>query len=311
MRVLLTGGFGYLASRMADVLAGLGLQVILSGRQVPAAAAEWSKRFEFRRADVLDTTSHAALLEGVDVLVHLASLDEREAESTPGKAVEVSGEGTRLMLAAARAAQVKRVIFFSTLHVYGPTSPSTITEDTPTKAAHPYAIAHLTGEGFCRDALGKGQDVFILRVSNGYGAPSWREVDRWTLAHNDFCRQALEKKKIVLRTPGLQHRDFVAIGDIAQATNLVIRVPRSELEEPVLNVGGKLSLSIADIAQRVQTRIRSRLDIDCPIERPEAPPSHVITPVDYRVDRLARLGYVPTDQLDSETDRLIDLLVAR
>lgn len=308
MRVLLTGGFGYLASRMADVLCDQGFEVILSGRGVPVAAAEWAKRFPFRRADVLDPTGHAALLDGVDVLVHLASLDEREAETMPARAIEVSGEGTRLLLAASREAGVKRVIFFSTLHVYGPTSPSTITEETPTKASHPYAIAHLTGEGFCREAIGKGQDVFVLRVSNGYGAPSWREVDRWTLAHNDFCKQALQNERIVLRTPGLQHRDFVAIGDIAQATSLVIRAPRADVPEPVLNVGGQHSLSIYDIALRVQAHVRNRLGIDCPIERPAPPENHVVTPVDYRVDRLARLGYLPTDQLDAETDRIIDLL---
>lgn len=309
MRVLLTGGFGYLASRMADSLTHAGLDVVLSGRSVPSAAAAWAKRFEVRRADVLEPETHAALLRGIDVLVHLASLDELEAEKVPSRAVEVSGEGTRLMLLAARAAGVKRTIFFSTLHVYGPTAPSTIDEETPTKAAHPYAIAHLTGEGYCRQAQARGEDVVVFRVSNGYGAPAWREVDRWTLAHNDFCRQAIEHKKIVLRSAGLQHRDFVAIDDIASATHLVAAAPRDAIGEGVFNVGGRLSLPIHEIARRVQASVEARLGVACPIERPAPPPGPPPTPVDYRIDRLSRLGYAPTDQLAVETDRLLDLLL--
>ena len=308
MRVLLTGGFGYLASRMADSLSAAGFEVILSGRTVPEGAIEWGKRFEFRRADVLVSGEHEALLRDVDLLVHLASLDELEAVATPARAVEVSGEGTRLMLAAARAANVKRTLFFSTLHVYGPTAPSEIDEATPVRAAHPYAIAHLTGEGFCRQALALGQDVAILRVSNGYGAPAWREVDRWTLAHNDFCLQAVRDHRIVLRSAGQQHRDFVAIEDIASATMTLARAPREALDEPIFNVGGRLSLPVFEIATRVQARARARLGVDCPIERPKPNAGQNEMEVVYRIDRLARLGYAPRDQFAAETDRMFDLL---
>jgi len=306
MRVLLTGGFGYLAGRIANSLRAGGNQVVLSAREIPAPAAEWARDFEFRRCDVLDEQPKA-LLAGIEGVVHLASLDEREAVSQPARAVLVSGEGTRLMLAASRAAGVGRFVFFSTFHVYGPTAPPRVTEETATKASHPYAIAHLTGEGFCRASIDSGQDVAILRVSNGYGAPVWTAVDRWTLAHNDFSRQAVQTARIVLRSSGEQHRDFVGVEDIADATRLVLMAERRQLEDGVFNVGGRCSMSVFEVALRVQAVARSRLGIDCPIERPP-PVGAVAEQLDFSIDRLGKLGFTPRDRFAVETERLFALL---
>jgi UDP-glucose 4-epimerase len=307
MRLLLTGGFGYLAGRIADTLADAHT-VVLSSRGVPAAARPWASKFEVRHCDVLEPASHAAALEGIDAVIHLASLDEREAEADPYRAIAVSAEGTRLLLAAARAASVQRFVFFSTFHVYGPTAPAVVDEEVPTRASHPYAIAHLAGEGFCRQARERGQDVLIVRPSNGYGAPNWLEVDRWTLAHNDFCRQAVRTGRIVLRSSGMQHRDFVGASDIAAATQLLVEAPREALGDGVFNVGGRLSLAVYDVARKVQAQARELLKIDCPINRPEPAASDSCPSVDFRVDRMAKLGYQPRDWFDVETQRLFALL---
>lgn len=308
MKVLLTGGFGYLGGRIASSLRAKGYTVVLSGREVPAPASRFAADYEFRRCDVLDERQPDGLLRDVDAIVHLASLDEKEAEAQPARAALVSGEGTRLMLGQARAAGVTRFIFFSTFHVYGPTALERVTEDTPTKAAHPYAIAHLLGEGFCRAAKALGQDVIIARVSNGYGAPQWTEVDRWSLALNDFTRQAASTGRIVLRSSGLQHRDFVGVEDVAEATDIMLGASTASVGEGVFNVGGMCSLSIHDVALKVQAIARARSRIDCPIERPLPGAQHTATPVDFRIDRLRALGYAPTDWFERETIRLFDLL---
>ncbi len=307
-RVLITGGLGYLAGRIAEHLSAAGWAVILSGRAMRAEAARWAERFEFRACDVLTPAAHPGVLEGVDAVVHLASLDEREAEREPLRALAVSGEGTRLLLAALRDQPRVRFVFFSTFHVYGPLAPASIDEETPTRPTHPYAIAHLAGECFCLQARLRGQDVAVLRPSNGYGAPSWAAVDRWTLAHNDFAKQAVESKRIVLQSSGEQHRDFVSSTDVAQACELTLVAPREALAPGTFNVGGRSSLSIYEVALRVQARARAVLGIECPIERPA--PTRAGSKVDLSIERMVSLGYQPKDRFDEETDRIFALLGA-
>lgn len=310
MRVLLTGAFGFLGGRIAEHLRAGGAEVVLSGRSIPPRAAGWAQGFTVRLGDLLDPAQIGALPGGLDAVIHLASLDENEAAADPEQALLVSAGATRRLLAAAREAGASRFVFFSTFHVYGPSAPhgpTRIDEDTPPRAAHPYAIAHLAGEGFCRQAHAAGLPCAILRVSNGYGAPTRADVDRYTLAHNDFCRQAVRAGRIVMKTPGAQQRDFVWVGDVARAAELVLEAPREALGEGVFNVGGERSLSILALAELVQARARSVLGREVAIERPpgEGAPA---PPVELSVARLRRLGYAPADRLADETDRLLRLL---
>src|SRR6185437_3000892 len=172
VRVLITGAFGFLGGRLAEGLRAAGAEVVISGRRVPRSAEAWAHGFEVRLGDLLDADVPARLMRGVDAVIHLASLDENEAVQTPELALAVSGDATRRLAAAARAAGASRFVFFSTFHVYGPTAPNVIDEETPTKAAHPYSIAHLAGEGYCRQAYLAGFPAVVLRVSNGYGCPT-------------------------------------------------------------------------------------------------------------------------------------------
>ncbi len=307
MKVAITGAFGYVGGRLADHLAQRGDTVVLCGRSLPDDARAWASAFDVRIADVLDEAACAAAFAGVDAVVHLASLDEREAVRDPARAAVVSGEGTRTVLAAARSAGVARVVFFSTFHVYGKPH-GDIDETTPTAPTHPYAVAHLAGEQHVRRARAEGQSAVSLRVSNGYGAPRWASVDRWTLAHNDFCRQAFETSVIKLATPGTQHRDFVAVEDVARATAIVLDQSDSALGDGTFDVGGNLSMSIYGLAERVRDRATAVLGRACTIERPEPPAGEVSPAVRFSIARLAALGFAPQDRIDEETVRILRLL---
>lgn len=307
MRVAITGAFGYLGGRIADHLRQHGDEPILVARSVPEGARAWAKAFEVRFADALDESASRAAFEGVDAVVHLASLDEREAVKDPERAKQVSGEGTRRTLAAARGASVGRVVFFSTFHVYG-VPYGAIDESMEPRPTHPYAIAHREGELHVARARSEGQSAVVLRLSNGYGAPSWVDVDRWTLAHNDFCRQAVESGVIRLASSGTQHRDFVALDDVAAATRLVLRAADTALGDGVLNVGGARSISIYELATRVRDKARQVLGRDIQIERPEPNDAEEAPKVAFSITKLARLGYAPTERIDEETERVLALL---
>jgi UDP-glucose 4-epimerase len=307
VRIAITGAFGYIGGRLADHLAERGNAVVLTARAVPEEARLWASDYDVRIADVLDEVACAAAFSECDAVVHLASLDEREAVRDPARAMVVSGEGTRNVLAAARHAKVRRVVFFSTFHVYGKPD-GDVDETTPTNPTHPYALAHLAGEHHVQRCRSDGQSAVSFRVSNGYGAPRWATVDRWTLAHNDFCRQAFQSSTITLATPGTQHRDFVAIEDVAGATALILDQPEHALGEGIFDVGGNLSMSIYGLAERVRETASRHLGRSCTIIRPEPPSPEVGVAVRFSTARLGALGYAPRDRIDEETVRILRLL---
>jgi len=308
MRVLLTGAFGFLGGRIAERLAREH-EVVLSGRAVPAPLATWAQRFETRCADLIGESDLRALVRGADAVLHLAALDEHEAHGRPLEALAVSAEATRRLVEACRHEAVARFAFASTIHVYGSLTGAALTEDSPTRAAHPYAIAHLAGEGFCRQAFAAGYPCVILRLSNGYGCPVWRAVDRWSLAHNDFCRQAVATGAIRLASPGQQQRDFVWVDDIAQAAARVLAAEPARLGDGVFNVGGDQLLTIRELAQRVQARAELALGRAIAVEWP-ASDTPAGPPVRFAIDRLRALGFAPSDHLDEETDRILALIAS-
>jgi UDP-glucose 4-epimerase len=306
VRVLVTGAFGYLGGRLIEALKQ---DTILGARYVPAWAARRYAGREIRVLDVLSTKQAEKAVVGVDAVVHLASLDENEAARDPDLAVRVSGEGTRRLLAACRAAEVKRFVYLSTFHVYGPDAASPLDENAPLRPVHPYAIARLTGEGYCYENNRRtgSTRAIVLRMSNGYGAPVDAAVDRWTLAHNDFCRQAFSTSRIVLKTSGVQHRDMVAVDDVEQAIDLVLE--REGLEDDVFHVGGGTSLSMLDLADRVRSRAEQRLGRPVVIEHPPAG-EEIGEPVQFSIARIQALGFVCHDAVDAETDRIFELLAS-
>jgi UDP-glucose 4-epimerase len=190
------------------------------------------------------------VLAGVDGIVHLAAANEMRSAANPEAAILETGGGTRLLLEAAIAEGVKRFVFMSTIHVYGSPLSGHLSETTLPRPSHPYAISHMVGENyvFAAHAARRIEGVSV-RLSNGIGAPAWRDVERWTLVGNDFVRQATEKGEIVVKTPG-QWRDFIPLADICSGVEILLTVSSEALGLGVFNLGGEMPMRIVDVARR-------------------------------------------------------------
>jgi UDP-glucose 4-epimerase len=246
-------------------------------------------------------------VEGVDTVIHLAALNEVESQRNPRLALEVNGVGTEHILAAAQAAGVQRFIYFSTFHVYGPWVTGLITEETPTRPVHPYAITHRLAEDFVnrRRYLNQMQTL-ILRLSNGYGYPMDSSVDRWTLAFNDLCRQAVINGRIVLRSSGKQQRDFVALSDVARAVEHFLRQPDDAWRDGLFNLGSGRSLSIVQAAELIAKEFESRYGRKVGIEvRPDDGASS-LSEVRYGIGELLATGFMLRDEMSAEIQRTFE-----
>lgn len=302
--VLISGSLGYLGGRIAQVLArDPKLELRLGTRRPTLSRPDWLDTGEPIRMELMEAESLAAACAGVDCVVHLAAMNEIDSALDPERALLVNGLGTLRLLRAAEHAGVERFVYLSTAHVYGAPLVGTITEESLPRPAHPYSITHRTAEDFVISAHDrKALTGLVVRLSNGFGAPTHAEVDRWTLLVNDLCRQAVQSGKLLLRSSGLQQRDFVTLHDVGRGVRHLLDLPRAACGSAIFNLGGENPLRVIDLAQRIAARCTAVLGVTPPIERPEPSAGESTEYLDYRVDRLKETGFRLEGDFDAEID---------
>src|SRR6185369_7228447 len=133
-------------------------------------------------------------------------------------AVTTASELASSLIQAVRRNGIERMVYLSTIHVYGAECVGHVTEDTPARPVHPYAMARMAAEDLLLSAHRGGElTCAALRVSNAVGAPADPDVGRWTLAGNNLCRQAATSSQLVLKSGSGIKRDFIPLSDVLHA----------------------------------------------------------------------------------------------
>lgn len=305
MRILITGGFGFVGGRLAHTLLNAGYEVTLASRTertcpvglTAADVVQWDWR---------DDSELRALCSGFDVLIHAAGMNAQECAANPAAALEVNGLATARLVQAAGAAGMKRFIYLSTAHVYGSPLVGTVTESTCPKNLHPYATSHLAGEHAVLHAGSKGVlHGIVLRLSNAFGAPVDKNANCWMLLANDLCWQAVKHKQLVLRTQGTQQRDFVAMDAVCKAIEFCVDLGLDQTGQEVLNLGAGSSLSVLAMAQLVQHRCLAMFGFTPPLVIQQGGPQESNETLNYRVDKLRDRGCQLTSAHEKELDQLL------
>ncbi len=310
--ILITGGLGYVGGRIADYLkrnrpaANIILTMISTSQRLP----EWSAPFQVRELDVLKVETIAPCLEGIDTVIHLAAINEIDSMRDPLMAMKVNTEGTYHLLDRANQAGVDRFIYFSTFHVYGHCEDAIITEKSPTRPFHPYATTHRAAEDLVNYFQHyHNMQTVIFRLSNSYGYPMDRYVDRWTLVFNDLCRQAVTTDKIVLKSKGTQHRDFIALEDVARAVDhFIFKIPDG-WNDGLYNLGGNLSISILDVAQKISEVYEQKYDkrLTELLTGEDGSGAENPIPVRFSIEKLKETGFSLQGDMAKEIDRSLSL----
>lgn len=324
MKILITGGFGYLGGRIAQYLGkrfpkeDIRLLVRRNGQVSPS----WAESYDIVKGDVLDDSSLLEACRDIDAIIHLAALNEIESEKYPMNALKVNGEGTLRLLNAAIASKVDKFIYFSTFHVYGLNAHGEISENTIPAPVHPYAITHRVAEDFVRMKVQKEKiGGIILRLSNGFGCPSHTSVNRWTLVFNDFCLQAVLRNKIVLKSAGKQYRDFITLTDVSRCVEHLLKIDdkmfklstyrargvvgRSPTDDLIYNLGGNFSISILDVANLIAERCQKVLGTTPEIIIGPDSATMPDEPIIYMTDKLKSIGFQLVSNVEEEIDNTI------
>ena len=310
MRFLLLGGIGYLGGRLAGFLKSIGHEVHVTSRRRPEEAPAWVCADRIVQVDLETTAELAPLLENVDVAVHLVAVDQVAAARDPAAALHVSTATTwRLMEAAAGRARPPSVIYLSSFHVYGHMD-GNIIETTPTAPNHPYALAKRFGEEvIALFRRRQGVRALSVRLSNAFGCPPGTEVTQWSLVFNDFCRQAVKHKAIVLKSAGTQRRNFITLGDTVRALEFLATRQEQWPDDGVMHVGSSISFSILEAAELVANRAYEVLGFRPEIRAPKGG-GETHTSFAFSTERLAALGFAWTNEVEQEVDDTLRMCAA-
>jgi UDP-glucose 4-epimerase len=297
--VVVTGAGGYLGGRVVSHLAYTGDRRVRAASRRPAPWLPFS-------VDVLDLAADNArlteLCSGADVVVHLAGANETVAAEQPDRALADTTAAARRVAEACTTAGVGRLVYVSTVHVYGRAlvPGTTVTEDAIPAPRSPYAVARLASEHLVTAAV---CDTVVLRLTNGVGRPVAPGVERWSLVANDLCRQAATTGTLRLRTDGMQWRDFIALADVCRIVAAALEP--NTVPAGTYNLGSGNPLTVRDLAELVQNAVESATGMR-PVLYSPAPTAPPDQPYAVATDRLAALGLmaeVPIEHAIDETVR--------
>lgn len=308
--ILVTGGNGYLGSRLSLYLADTGYAVTPLCYPSAPKDAEWcSKMVRIAVGDVRDENFLRELAwdGNFDTVVHLVSLDHRQSAGNPAFVAGVNITPTWSLLDLFSKAGLKKFVYFSTMQVYGTLPSENITEQHPAQTRNAYALTHLIGEQLC-DHYNRtsGTQCRVVRLSNSYGAPVFMENNCWWLVVNDLCRMAYREQKIVLQSDGTPRRDFIHGWDVCRA---VERIIATDAPHTLYHISSGTTLTIMEIAQTVQSVYAERYSRTIPVE---AAAASAVAAADgrYIIDNslLRSIGYAPEWDLKRGIHDLFDYL---
>jgi nucleoside-diphosphate-sugar epimerase len=294
MKILITGGAGYIGSTLTPVLLGQGHQVRVfdqldgGGHGLLACCA--NPGFSFIQGDIGDEPALASALEGADVIIHLAAVVGYPAcQREPERAVSTNVNGTKLLLDLRQPNQ--RLLFASTGSVYGAVTKQLCTEASPCAPVTLYGSTKLDGEEL---VLSTGNCV-VFRFATAFG-PSPRI--RFDLLPNDFVNQAVRQRKLVVYERGFR-RTFIHVADIARSVVFALDRWR-DLQDDIFNVGHE-SMNITK--EELATRIQHHVDFKLFFEEFAADEDQRNYMVSY--EKIRRKGFIPERGLNQGIAELV------
>ena len=223
VRVLVTGGAGFIGSHLVDALLDRGAEVSivdhLHRRPRPWVTAALQRDAQLHVADVRDLSAvRRAFAEArPDVVLHLAAqADVRRSVADPAYDAQVNVAGTVSVLEAAREAGACRVVLASTAAAYGDPETVPTAEDAPIAPLSPYGTAKAAAEWYLAQYTRlHGISTMALRMANVYGPRQDRHSEAGVIGI--FAGVAAEGGRVIVYGDGCQTRDYIYVGDVVRA----------------------------------------------------------------------------------------------
>lgn len=293
MKVLVTGGTGFIGNHVVNKLLNHGIEVRILDMLAPP---ETRDHVEFMKGSILNIDDVRTSLNRVDAVIHLAAVaDVRDVFNEPHYSEEINVRGTANVLEAMRQVGQKRIVFGSTTWVYSDVPETDVDEATPLyPPSHLYTATKIAGEHYCRSYAQLYEiEPTILRFGIPYG-PGARPGAVIPI----FVNKAINGEPLTLQGDGLQFRKFIYVEDLAEG---IVAGLKPVAKHQIYNLDGRHKVSIREIAETVQKIIG-----DVTIEYVEARPGDFVGKDASSAKALAELGWEATTPFEEGVRRYVD-----
>ncbi|WP_186647706.1 SDR family oxidoreductase [Fluviispira vulneris] len=302
-KILITGGLGYLGSRLFKKLS--------ESNQYEVYSTSRNKNIDINipYLRIIDFTSEKSIMdccEGIDTILHLSTPNEIDSANNVEKAIIETCIYTYNLLSAAEKSNVKKIIYFSTAHIYGSPLIGDINEESLPKPRHPYSICHRMAEDLILSYhSNKKITGLVLRLSNGFGYPVSKNINRWSLLVNNLCREVIENKCMTLKNP-MQKRDFIPIGDIENCILHLLSDQKINIYDGIFNLGGKNTLTVYDMAKLISKRCQDVLKFTPKIIMQDiGDEGHGNPTFTYCINKIESTGFKLSGAIEEEIDKTL------
>ena len=315
MRILITGGAGFIGCHLAEHLLALGDEVwalddLSTGSIENIEHLRGHPRYHYQTGNIMDSAALAELVDRCDVIFHLAAaVGVRLIVESPVRTIETNIRGTEIVLGLAHKKR-KLVVIFSTSEVYGKSAKVPFCEDddlvmgATIKGRWSYACSKAIDE-FLALAYWKEKKlpVIVVRLFNTVGP---RQTGRYGMVLPNFVRQALAGEPITVYGSGKQSRCFGYVGDVVEALGKLIRTPQAVGE--VFNLGSNQEVTIEGLAQRVKELTGSESEIRyIPYDQAYEEGFEDMQRRVPSLEKIARfIGYQPKTTLDQIIEKVVE-----
>ena len=285
MRVLITGGAGFIGSHLVEHFQGKAEVRVLDNLRSGYRKNSENFDVDFQLGDICDRSAVDKAMEGVDYVFHLAAMiSVPESMSKIAECIQINNLGMLNVLESAAEHGVKKLCFSTSAAIYGdnPVVPKIETMFPEPKS--PYAITKLDGEYYCKMFTQEGKlQTACLRYFNVFG-PRQDPKSAYAAAVPIFIEKALNNEDLTIFGDGEQTRDFVFVKDVVAANAFFAQSEFTGVHN--IAYGGKITIN--DLASEIIRLTNSKSKI---IHLPEraGDVKHSMA----AVDKLKATGFVP------------------
>ncbi len=307
MRILVTGGAGYVGCRLAPHLLDAGHSVRVLDKLLFGAGglSAVKDRIDLRVGDIRAVS--ADVLDDIDAVIHLAGLsNDPMSEYDPAANTSINIQGTLRLADLCRSAGIARFVFASSCSVYYAEWPTDkmLDESAPVSPRAPYSASKRKAEIGLLRMVGKGFAPVILRKGTVHG---WSPRMRYDLVVNAFVKDAFTRRRLSVHAGGRAWRPMLAIGDAVEAYRLAAEADPRTVGGAILNVLTE-NRRVVEIAHCVRLALESHADIKIAVDVQETGGTR-----SYRTDGAKAgqlLGFEPKGTIAQAAVEIWDRLMA-